>query len=166
MVTVERLGAEHADELLRFERENRAYFARVIPDRGDAYFDEFPERHAALLAMQDAGTDHFHVLVDEGRIVGRVNLFDIQDGSAELGYRIAESAAGRGLATWAVREVISTPYGLTRITARTTADNVASQKILTRVGFTRTGEVELNGKPGFSYVLAIDPVDKMRPANG
>jgi hypothetical protein len=47
-------------------------------------------------------------------------------------------------------------------------DNVASQKILTRVGFTRTGEVELSGNPGFSYVLAIDPVDKMRPgaANG
>ncbi|ONI67229.1 GNAT family N-acetyltransferase [Kribbella sp. ALI-6-A] len=161
MVSVERLGAEHADELLRFERENRAYFARVIPDRGDEYFAEFAERHAALLAMQDAGTDHFHVLVDDGRIVGRVNLVDIKDGSAELGYRIAESAAGRGLATWAVREVVSTPYGLRQITARTTVDNVASQKVLARVGFTRTGEVELSGKPGYSYVLPIDPVDKL-----
>jgi ribosomal-protein-alanine N-acetyltransferase len=161
MVSVERLTAEHADEVLRFERENRAYFARVIPDRGDEYFEQFAERHQALLAMQEAGTDHFHVLVDDGRIVGRVNLFDIQEDSAELGYRIAESAAGRGLATWAVREVIGTPYGLRQITARTTADNVASQKVLTRVGFVQTGEVELGGKPGFSYVLPIDPVDKL-----
>jgi ribosomal-protein-alanine N-acetyltransferase len=163
MVSVERLTAEHADEVLRFERENRAYFARVIPDRGDEYFEQFAERHQALLAMQEAGTDHFHVLVDGGRIVGRVNLVDIKQRSAELGYRIAESAAGRGLATWAVREVIGTPYGLRQITAHTTADNVASQKVLTRVGFTRTGEIELSGTPGYSYVLPIDPVDKMRP---
>src|SRR5690349_9851718 len=116
MVTVERVTAEHADALLRFELENREYFARVIPDRGDAYFAEFPQRHAELLAYQEAGTDHFHVLVDDGRIVGRVNLVKIVDGTAELGYRIAESAAGRGLATWAVREVLGTPYGLRQIT--------------------------------------------------
>ncbi|GAB3813550.1 GNAT family N-acetyltransferase [Kribbella italica] len=154
MVSVKRVSAEHADALLRFELENRAYFARVIPDRGDAYFAEFADRHAAVLAMQDAGTDHFHVLVDDGQILGRVNLVNIVDGSAELGYRIAESAAGRGLATWGVREVLGTPYGLRQITARTTLDNLASQKILARVGFVRTGEVELSGQPGYSYVLA------------
>jgi ribosomal-protein-alanine N-acetyltransferase len=154
MVTVERVTAEHANALLRFELENREYFARVIPDRGDEYFAEFPQRHAALLAYQEAGTDHFHVLVDDGRILGRVNLVNIVDGSAELGYRIAESAAGRGLATWGVLEVLSTPYGLREITARTTADNVASQKILARVGFVRTGEIELNDKPAYTYVLA------------
>jgi ribosomal-protein-alanine N-acetyltransferase len=162
MVTLERLTAEHADELLRFELENRAYFARVISDRGDAYFAQFPQRHAELLAFQEAGTDQFHVLVDDGRIVGRVNLVRIADGSAELGYRIAESAAGRGLATWGVREVLGTPYGLQRIIARTTVDNLASQKILARVGFTRTGEIDLNGSPGYSYVLAMKPVDELQ----
>ncbi|GAA1534786.1 GNAT family N-acetyltransferase [Kribbella lupini] len=162
MVTVERVTAEHADALLRFELENREYFARVIPDRGDAYFAEFPQRHAELLAYQEAGTDHFHVLVDDGRIVGRVNLVKIVDGTAELGYRIAESAAGRGLATWGVREVLGTPYGLRQITARTTADNVASQKVLARVGFLRTGEMELNGKPAYSFVRAAGPVDELQ----
>lgn len=162
MVTVERVTAGHADALLRFERENRAYFAQVIPDRGDAYFAEFPQRHAELLAYQEAGTDHFHVLVEDGRIVGRVNLVKIVDGSAELGYRIAESAAGRGLATWGAREVIGTPYGLTRITARTTADNVASQKVLARLGFVRTGEIELNDKPAYTYLLPMVPVDELQ----
>ncbi|MGO4759286.1 GNAT family N-acetyltransferase, partial [Streptomyces sp. 2MCAF27] len=43
MITVrlERLRADHAPALLAFERENRAYFARSIPDRGDSYFTEF-----------------------------------------------------------------------------------------------------------------------------
>ncbi|MEV6283292.1 GNAT family N-acetyltransferase [Kribbella sp. NPDC051770] len=166
MVTVERVTAEHADELLRFERENREYFARVIPDRGDAYFAEFPARHAALLAMQDAGTDRFHVLVDDGRILGRVNLVMIENGTADLGYRIAESAAGRGLATWGVREVVGTAYGLSVITARTTVTNLASQRVLARTGFVRTGELELNGKPAYSFALAVDNVQRAGSASG
>jgi ribosomal-protein-alanine N-acetyltransferase len=45
MVTLERLGPGHAEALLAFERENREYFARGGPDRGDACFAQF----AALL---------------------------------------------------------------------------------------------------------------------
>ncbi|ADB29762.1 GCN5-related N-acetyltransferase [Kribbella flavida DSM 17836] len=166
MVVLERLRADHEAELLRFELENRAYFARVIPDRGDAYFAEFSQRHKALLEFQAAGSDHFHVLVDGAEIVGRVNLVEVVDGSAELGYRIAESAGGRGLATWAVQEVAqlaSTAYGLTRLTAVTTVDNVASQKVLHRAGFTPTGDLQLDGRPGLSYALELAPVDNPQP---
>jgi Acetyltransferase (GNAT) domain len=104
---LERLRADHAAALLAFERDNRNYFAASVPDRGDEYFAAFDDRHRTLLAWQDEGTDHFHVLVEpDGSIVGRVNLADVTDGSAELGYRIAERAAGRGLATAAVRRVV------------------------------------------------------------
>src|SRR6185312_15042919 len=88
------LRPEHESALLAFERENRAYFAAVIPDRGDEFFAEFDTRHAQLLAWQAAGTDYFHLLVAErGEVVGRVNLVKVADGSAELGYRIAQKAA-------------------------------------------------------------------------
>lgn len=91
------LRPDHAVALLAFEQENRAYFAVSIPDRGDDYFARFDERHRALLAEQKAGVCCFHVLVGaEGEVLGRVNLVDVADGSAELGYRIAERAAGRG----------------------------------------------------------------------
>jgi ribosomal-protein-alanine N-acetyltransferase len=159
VLRLERLTAGHAPELLRFERENRAYFARTVPDRGDEYFAEFDERHRWLLDLQDAGSDHLHVILDGERIVGRVNLIEVEDGSAELGYRIAESAAGRGLATWAVREICErarTEYGLDRLTARTTVDNPASQKVLHHAGFVRIGDVELSGKPVFSYELKLN----------
>jgi hypothetical protein len=87
---------DHAPALLVFERENRAYFAAAIPDRGDEFFAEFDARHAQLLEWQAARTDYFHVLVAEsGEVVGRVNLIDAADGSAELGYRIAQKAAGK-----------------------------------------------------------------------
>lgn len=92
------LRLDHAPALLAFERENRADFAAVIPDRGDEFFTEFDTQLAQLLAWQAAGTDYFHLLVTEGgEVVGRVNLTKVADGSAELGYRIARKAAGAGI---------------------------------------------------------------------
>ncbi|MEV2249553.1 GNAT family N-acetyltransferase [Streptomyces sp. NPDC050147] len=150
MPELQRLRADHAPALLAFERENRTYFAKYVPDRGDAYFTEFDVRHASLLAEQAAGTCHFHVLVDgEGAVVGRVNLVDVTDGEAELGYRIAESAAGRGLATSAVRQVCGlagSEYGLRALRAATDADNAGSRAVLVRAGFVVVGEVDADGQ--------------------
>jgi ribosomal-protein-alanine N-acetyltransferase len=145
--------------LLAFERENRAYFAAVIPDRGDAFFTEFDARCAQLLASQADGTEYSHLLVTEGgEVVGRVNLFAVADGSAELGYRIAQQVAGQGLATAAVRQVrelAATAYGLTRLRARVTLDNPASRKVLERNGFVAAGALTLNGKPAISYICEL-----------
>lgn len=150
---------DHAPALLAFEQENRAYFAAVIPDRGDEFFTEFDMRHAQLLARQAAGTDYFHLLVAEGgEVVGRVNLAEVAGGSAELGYRIAQKAAGQGLATAAVRkvrELAATKYGLTRLRARVTLDNPASRKVLEHNGFVAGGSLTLNGKPAISYICEI-----------
>lgn len=155
MVKLERLRPDHADALLAFERANRAYFARIIPDRGDAYFAEFAARLEALLAEQDAGVCHFHVVLDEGgELIGRINLMDAEGGSAELGYRVGESAAGRGVATAAVAEICrlsATAYDLTELTARTTLDNLASRTVLERNGFAYAGPITLNDRPGVRY---------------
>ncbi|MFI5829966.1 GNAT family N-acetyltransferase [Streptomyces sp. NPDC051578] len=155
MVRLERLRADHEDALLAFERKNRAYFARTVPDRGDAYFADFPGRHRALLAEQEAGVCHFHLVFDaEGQLAGRINLVDVQEGSAELGYRIGESAAGRGLATAAVAAILrlaADPYGLRELSAVTTLDHPASMTVLTRNAFTPTGDPLIDGRPGIRY---------------
>ncbi|MFE7562167.1 GNAT family N-acetyltransferase [Kitasatospora sp. NPDC057500] len=162
-VRLERLADGHAAAVLAFERENREWFARSVPDRGDAYFTAagFAGRHRALLTEQADGACHFHVVLDGGgRIVGRVNLVDAVDGSAELGYRVGESAAGRGVARAAVRmvcELASGSYGLTALTAVTTLDNAASRAVLARAGFTGTGAVDLGGRPGLAYRRALRP---------
>ncbi|WP_194918625.1 GNAT family N-acetyltransferase [Catenulispora rubra] len=159
MPRLELVRADHAEALLAFERENREYFAAVIPDRGDEYFAEFAARHAQLLEWQAAGTDYFHVLVtDTGEIVGRVNLVEVKDASAELGYRIAQAAAGRGLATAAVAEIRKlavAAYGLTSLRAKVTLDNPASHRVLERNGFVATGERMLNEKPAVTYLCEL-----------
>ena len=85
-----------APAVLAFELANRAYFAASVSDRGDEFYDQFTERHNALLAEQEAGTGAFYVLVaEDGSVLGRFNLYRLQDGTAELGYRVAERVAGR-----------------------------------------------------------------------
>lgn len=159
MLRLERLRADHEAALLAFERENREYFARSIPDRGDEYFAEFPARHLALLAEQVAGACHFHLLVDEdGELSGRVNLVGVEGGTADLGYRIGERAAGRGAATAAVGEVCrlaASKYGLRTLTAATTLDNAASAAVLRRNGFTPVGDTVLCGRPGVRYLRVL-----------
>ena len=159
MPELQLLRPDHAPALLAFELENRSYFAASVPDRGDDYFANFADEHAQLLAAQAAGTGFFHVLVEpDGSIVGRVNLFEAADGCADLGFRIAERAAGQGLATAAVRQVCAlaaAEYGLTELRAAAKVDNIASRAVLTRNGFVPVGETELNGQPAVTYRLNL-----------
>ncbi|MFJ8077155.1 GNAT family N-acetyltransferase [Streptomyces sp. NPDC096176] len=161
MSQLQRLRPHHAPALLAFERDNRAYFATHVPDRGDDYFTHFDARLHDLLAEQAAGTCHFHVIADDtGAILGRVNLVDAADHSAELGYRIAEKAACQGLATSAVRQVCTVAaaqYHLTTLRAATTLDNAASRAVLARTGFTETGTTLLGGLPGLTYTRRLAP---------
>lgn len=155
MPELQRLRADHAQAVLAFELANRAYFTTFISDRGDAFFDQFTEQHNASLADQEAGRCAFHVLVDEdGSILGRFNLYEIKDGTAEVGYRVAQRAAGRGVATAAVIELCqlaSARYGLHTLKAVTTRGNIASQKVLVKAGFVPVGPGEIAGKPGIWY---------------
>jgi ribosomal-protein-alanine N-acetyltransferase len=162
---LQRLRADHASAVLAFELANRAYFASFISDRGDAYFGRFTEEHATMLADQEAGTRACYVLVaGDGSVLGRFNLFDIDNGTAVLGYRVAEHAAGQGVATATVQELCrlaATQHGLHTIKAATTHTNVASQRVLIKSGFTPVGPADIGGKQGTWYRrdLTAGPAD-------
>ena len=158
MPELQRLRADHAPAVLAFELANRAYFATFISDRGDEFYDHFSERYNALLAEQEAGTCVFHVLVGEdGTVLGRFNLFDLKDGTATLGYRVAQHVTGRGVATATVQELCrlaAAKYGLHTLRAATARQNVASQRVLAKAGFVAVGPADpadLGGKPGTWY---------------
>ena len=169
MPELQRLRAGHAPAVLAFELANRAYFAASISDRGDEFYDQFTERHNAMLAEQEAGTGAFYVLVaEDGSVLGRFNLYRLHDGTAEVGYRVAERVAGRGVATAAVRELCRlavSRHGLRELRAATSNGNVASQKVLTKAGFVPAGPADpadLGGKAGTWYqrnlALGADPI--------
>jgi ribosomal-protein-alanine N-acetyltransferase len=155
---LKRLHAGLAPAVLAFELANRAYFAASVSDRGDGYFDRFTDRYNALLAEQEAGVCAFYALVaEDGSVLGRFNLYDFEDGTAELGYRVAQHVAGRGVATANVRELCrlaASRHGQRTLRAAAARDNVASQRVLIKAGFVLAGPAEpanLGGKSGSWY---------------
>jgi ribosomal-protein-alanine N-acetyltransferase len=152
---LQRLHAGHAPAVLAFELANRAYFAASISDRGDEYYDQFTDRHSALLAEQEFGSCAFYVLVaEDGSVLGRFNLVDFEDGTAVLGYRVAQHVAGRGVATATVRELCrlaAARHGLRTLKAATARENAASRKVLIKAGFVPVGPAALGGKSGTWY---------------
>jgi ribosomal-protein-alanine N-acetyltransferase len=164
MPELKRLRAGHAPAVLAFEVANRTYFAASISDRGDDFFDQFTDRFNASLAEQAAGNCAFYVLVaEDGSVLGRFNLYGLEDGTARLGYRVAERVAGRGVATATVRELCrmgTAMHGLRTLRAATSHDNAASQKVLAKAGFVPVGPAtpaDLGGKSGTWYQRDLQP---------
>ncbi|SDS29024.1 GNAT family N-acetyltransferase [Microlunatus soli] len=142
-VDLELLSMEHRDRLEQFERANREFFARYISDRGNDYFAHFTDRLAALVAENDTARSLCFVLVTaDGRIVGRVNIYDIdQPELTEIGFRVAADQQGKGLATYGVLAALeqARARGVRSVAARVALDNPASHRVLTRCGFASTG---------------------------
>ncbi|WP_432994125.1 GNAT family N-acetyltransferase [Dactylosporangium sp. CA-233914] len=158
MPELKRLHAGHAPAVLAFELANRAYFAASVSDRGDDFFDQFTDRYNASLAEQEAGICAFYVLVaEDGSVLGRFNLYNVEEHCAELGYRVAQHVSGRGVATATVRELCRlavAEHGLRTLRAATARQNGASQRVLTKAGFVPVGPADpahLGGNPGTWY---------------
>jgi ribosomal-protein-alanine N-acetyltransferase len=86
------------------------------------------------------------ILERSGAVAGTLTLASIIRGafqSCSVGYWLAESAQGQGLATDALREAAGLAFGvlrLHRIQAETLTRNQRSQSVLQRVGFEKYGE--------------------------
>jgi [ribosomal protein S5]-alanine N-acetyltransferase len=138
-----RLLAADAEELAELRVANRAYLERWEPDWDD------PERSYSTEGVRSwitDGNERFAIL-DGDTIAGMASLTGILRGALQtgmVGYFVAESRAGRGLARSAVGEVATYAFGelgLHRIEAGTAVENVASQRVLERNGFTLVGRM-------------------------
>lgn len=169
-IRIRTLSREDASQLLEFELDNRYWFERHIEPRHPTFYtlhgvgkhiDGYLEAHAL---------GHWHpcVILHGDDIVGRANLKDIDAGSscAEIGYRIAEHAAGKGLATRAVKhmmELARSQWKLATLKADVTANNAASGRVLEKCGFVQGQHhaklAFVNGEwvEGYQFVRALSP---------
>ena len=150
MISLELLSEANSLDVYSFEKENREYFERSIPPRPATYFDSegFKEITRKLLREQENHDVYMHLIRDaQGIMVGRINLSVLEKDrkTAELGYRIGENVTNLGYASEAVKLVLEkafTTYGLHKIIAGTAGDNLASQKVLLKNGFTFSRMIE------------------------
>jgi len=141
---------DEGPKLARYLRRNRQHLQPWEPFRSEEYFtDDYwvgvPrwERQRALLGE----AYRFRVVRhdDEREFVGVVALRDIvgdPNHSAVLGYSIDANHQGRGLATEAGTAALWFCFGhlnLRRIEACSMPANLASARVLTRLGFEREG---------------------------
>lgn len=110
--------------------------------------DSFPHPFTEANAMafinkaQASETSRILAIVCDGELAGAIGLH-AQEGimrkNMELGYWIARSKWGKGIATQAVKQMVNlgfSSFDITRIFARPFGSNVASQKVLEKAGFT------------------------------
>lgn len=100
----------------------------------------------AVLAIGDPYT---------GEFAGSLVLFDPTDESVEVGFWVHPDHRGKGLAGAALSLAVEFAQrtGLTRLTARTVPENLASQRILERAGFARGAEIDDAAPSGEAVVL-------------
>ncbi len=147
------LCTAHA-ELVPLDRETAAAIARG--DRaGRAWAADFPTEADVFIARMTAeAADDLDgdplaepwrspwLVESEGRAVGMLGCKGAPaDGVVEIGYGLAPSAQGRGLATEAAQALVDAlaGSGVRTVLAETLVDNHASRRVLEKVGFTPTG---------------------------
>lgn len=154
-ITINLLKEKDAKELLQFETDNRTFFEKMVPSRGEDYYvlEAFRIRHKELLVEQDEGISKFYLIRgDNGQIVGRINLVDINEKefSGSIGFRIGEQYIGKGIANLALKLLLEIESGIKMIYGKTTTNNIASQKVMEKNGFKKVSfsedEIEMNGQ--------------------
>jgi ribosomal-protein-alanine N-acetyltransferase len=143
-VTTRLISTSDAAELAALLAANHDHLLPYEPARPADYETEAGQRRVIDDLLQK--TDSLpHVIVDQGRIAGRITLNSIVRGpfqSASLGYWVDERAGGRGLASAAVGRILEIAFGelgLHRIEAATLVGNLRSQRVLEKNGFLRYG---------------------------
>ena len=114
----------------------------------DYSLDDATEFVAGMLA-RDRATSPNWAIVHDGRVVGVVSL-TLEPGArvGVIGYGVHGQLRGKGLAMQAARTVIDHAFDgypdLARIRAHTDADNIASMRVLEKLGFSHEGTLRQN----------------------
>lgn len=104
---------------------------------------------SAMLSADENETFSFAIMVDD-KVVGSIGIFrqgNIHSQTAELGYYIAEEYWGKGIMTEAVKQICAYVFAksdIIRIYAEPFAYNIASCRVLEKVGFQYEGTLRSN----------------------
>jgi ribosomal-protein-alanine N-acetyltransferase len=139
---------EDAHAFLDMVLRNREHFRPYEPRRPASYFTLGGQRDQIAAAQRQAEQGErfeFGIWERNGVLVGRISLGGISRGAlqnAYLGYGIDVEHSGRGYATQAVRLAVRVAFddlGLHRVQAAVVPENLASARVLSKVGFREEG---------------------------
>lgn len=133
--------------------------ARVLT--GDvSTFDDTRKTIEGYIRRQEADGYSFWAVVERasGDVVGEAGLKPLEDvgPDVEIGYAFGPAWWGKGYATEAARAILDKAFGslgLERVVAVTDDDNIGSQRVIAKLGFTPGGHRDVYGGSLLYYVL-------------
>ena len=146
-VSIRPLQVRDADTLAALYAENREFLEPFDPPRQDGFATAASQRRELAALEQERAADRLErfLISADGDPAGVISVSRISRGpfqNAGLGYWVAQSLNGRGVATRAVGLVCEWGFGeagFHRLEAATLVDNAASQAVLRRNRFTEIG---------------------------
>jgi ribosomal-protein-alanine N-acetyltransferase len=160
-LTLVSLDSTDSEQFFDFLMRNKDFFKKWSAVYDDNYFSLWYHK-ACLESIEKESIEgryiNFGVYLKENtnRIVGTVSFSNIITGifqSCFLGYRIDEQLTGKGLATEAIKyaiEYIFSQLKLHRIEANVMPANIASMRVVEKLGFINEGlakkYLKVNGK--------------------
>jgi RimJ/RimL family protein N-acetyltransferase len=147
-----RLSMEEARAVVALDRAGRPW-AHDYPTEGDLVV-------AGIACEADGHYDEtgifgvYQVLLASGTVVGGIGfIHPPENGAVEVGYGLAPSARGQGLATEALAAMVdlAAEHGADRVVAMTAVDNEASQRVLRRRGFVAMPDLVVDDEDGPMY---------------
>jgi RimJ/RimL family protein N-acetyltransferase len=149
--------------LRRWQDADRTRFAEINADRAVMHYFEAPltqaETDAAidryLAAFDREGFSFFAAIHrDTGEFIGTIGLQTMRDQvpnlpqpAVEIGWRLAQSAQGKGYATEGAQAVVDFAFnqlGLNEVVAITAIPNQPSRRVMEKLGMTYRPELDFN----------------------
>lgn len=149
-VNLRTVTVEDAPALTQLRIENRMFFQPFEPERDDDWYTvehQCAEFEAVAVQQRLGRMSMYGIVVSgvEAELVGWITLSCIERGvwqNCNLGYAVAQSQNGRGVATAAVRLAVAAAFeelDLHRVQAAVMPSNAASIRVLAKNGLRREG---------------------------
>ncbi|MBL3550018.1 RimJ/RimL family protein N-acetyltransferase [Chryseobacterium rhizosphaerae] len=141
------------DKELIFELYNRPKFIQYIGDRNIKTLEDAEDyiRNRFIPQIERLGYGNYLVMTKEGNNkIGGVGIFEREGlDVVDIGYSLLEEFEGKGYAYEAAQKVKSIgmeEFGLSKISAIISKDNVSSQKLIEKLGLKFQKHVTLPGE--------------------
>jgi len=140
-----RSSVSHAEALFEVVEQNREHLSKFLPwVQNIKEVDDFSSYLAKCSTLIEVGAEISYEIIVSNRIVGRIGIhhIDKHNQCASIGYWLTEQAQGRGIVVRACRQLISYAFdtlNLNRIEILAAKENVKSQAVPQKLGFTKEG---------------------------
>lgn len=158
MLEIRRVTADDTDALLQILGDPEvAYWLRPAGESGPFSRAECEQIIVRKLAHWTAFGFGMSLAFNDGRCVGRSTVgYNLVDGRAEveIGWAVVRDSWGRGHATELGRHALAaaSDAGFERIVAFTRPDNLASRRVMAKLGLRYEGDFTHSGHPHVLYV--------------